>query len=132
LNNEQADSYWDLLADVARVQGQLGEDMVAWAKMYEAGGRALQRSGHTLQEMAELGRRMQSYMESGPPAVVSQVLRMFTSPLAGGPMPGVGMGMGMPPGTSATAPFAQFWEAFASSLGPASPPPPEAGKSDRA
>jgi hypothetical protein len=106
--------YWDLLADMARLQSQLGEDLVAWAKMYQAGGQALQRSGRTLGEMAELGRRMERYLESGPPGVVAQILQMMTSPF-----PGLGVGMGIPPGTaSAAGPFAQFWQAWASNQAP--------------
>src|SRR5450631_2670643 len=110
--NNQSDSYSDLLAETARLQGQLGEDLVAWAKMYEAGGRALQRSGRTLKEMAELGKRMEHYLEAGPPAAVTQILRTLSSPWPG---VGPGMGMGMPPGaTSAAGPLAQIWEAWAS------------------
>lgn len=117
------DEYWNLMADLARLQGQLGEDVMAWAKMYEAGGSALQRSSRTLGEMAELGRRMERYMESGQSAVVTQILRMLASPF-----PGLGMGVGMPPGTAAAAgPFAQFWEAWASNL----VPPPQQSKPDQ-
>jgi hypothetical protein len=109
--------YWDLMAEMARLQSQLGEDLAAWAKMYEAGGNALQRSGRTLGEVAELGRRMEHSLESGPPAVVTRMLQMLASPF-----PGLGVGMGMPPGAaSAAGPFAQFWEAWASSLGPRDP-----------
>jgi len=116
--------YWELLAEMARLQGQLGEDLVAWAKAYESGGRAMQRSSRTLGEMAELGRRMEHYLESGPPAVVTQILRMLTSPF-----PGLGVGMGVPPpGVSAAAgPFAQLWEAWASGLTPR----PEAATPDQ-
>jgi hypothetical protein len=123
--NNQSDSYWDLLAETARLQGQLGEDLVAWAKMYEAGGRALQRSSRTLTEMAELGKRMEHYLEAGPPAAVTQILRMLSSPLPG---LGMGLGMGMPPAaTSAAGPFAQLWEAWASSLVPHDQAKPDEG-----
>ena len=117
------DDYWRLMADMAKLQSQLGEDLMAWAKMYEAGGRALQRSGRTLGEMAELGRRMEHYLESGPPAVVTQILRMMTSPF-----PGLGVGMGVPPGTAPLGgPFAQLWEAWASNLVPHDQAKPEEG-----
>jgi hypothetical protein len=119
------DSYWDLMADLARLQARLGEDLVAWARMYQVTGQALQRSGGTLQEMSELGRRMQGYLESGPPAVVSQILRMFVSPFAG---LSPGMGMGIPPGaTPPGGPFAQLWEAWTSGAWPP-PSPPESSK----
>jgi len=124
-SSNQIDSNWHLLADTARLQGQLGEDLVAWAKMYEAGGRALQRSSRTLNEMAELGKRMDYYLESGPPAAVTQILRMLRNPWPG---LGVGMGMGIPQGTpSAAGPFAQVWEAWASSLLPHDQAKPDQG-----
>jgi hypothetical protein len=83
--------------------------------MYEAGGQALHRSGQTLEEMAELGRRMEHYLESGPPAVVTQILRMLTSP-----WPGLGVGIGVPPGaTTAGGPFSQMFEAWLGGTPPA-------------
>jgi hypothetical protein len=111
------------MANMARLQGQLGEDLVAWAKMYEAGGLALERSGRTLGEMAELGRRMEHHLESGPPAAVTQILRMLTSP-----WPGLGLGMGMPPGaTSAAGPFAQLLQTWASTVAPEEQPRADPG-----
>jgi len=57
-------------------------------------------------------------MASGPPAAVAQILRMFTSP-----WPGLGVGLGVPPGTpSGAGPFAQLWETWTSSLVPPGPP----------
>ena len=109
---EPIEGYWDLLADVARLQAQLGEDLVAWAKAYEAAGRALQRSARTQQEVARVGRRMEAYLQTGPPAVVSQVLQMFSSPWPG---------LGATPGTRGSDPFTRFWQAWA---GLSSPPPP--------
>jgi hypothetical protein len=114
-------NYWDLMADMARLQAQLGEDLTAWAKMYEAGGRAMQRSGRTLGEMAELGRRMEHYLESGPPAAVMQILRMLTSPF-----PGLGVGMGVPPTAAAAGgPFAQLFDAWTSGVLPHEPVKPD-------
>ena len=100
-SDEPPDNYWDLLAEVGRLQSALGEDLVAWAQAYEAGGHALQRSGRTLEEMARQGQRLERYVVEGPPAAVSQLLRMFT-----GPWPG----MGMPPGSTLGQPFAPFWD----------------------
>jgi hypothetical protein len=96
--------YWQLMADMARLQGRLAEDLIAWAKTYQAAGRALEASSHTLGEMAELGRRMEQYMESGPPAVVSQVLRMMTNPWPGMSIPSAQ--------GSISNPFSQFLEAW--------------------
>jgi hypothetical protein len=65
---------------------------------------------------------MEHHLESGPPAAVTQILRMLTSP-----WPGLDVGMGMPPGTSpAAGPFAQLWEAWASRVAP-----PAASKTDQ-
>jgi hypothetical protein len=113
------DEYWDLLAQTARLQARLGDDLVAWAKMYEAGGKALRRSSGTLDEMSQLGRHMQSYLETGPPALVTQILRMFTEPWAG-----LQPGMGMPGAASLfSGPFAQMWETWATGLRSREPPP---------
>ena len=106
------DEYWDLLAQTARLHARLADDLVAWAKMYEAGGKALRRSAGTLEDMSVLGRSMQGYLESGPPAVVTQILRMFVEPWAG-----LQPGMGMPGAAGApSGPFAQLWDLWASSL----------------
>lgn len=106
--------YWDLIAEVARLQGQLGEDMTAWAKVYDAGGKALHRSSRTLGDMAELGRRMERTLEAGPPAAVVQMLRMMT-----GPFPGFAGPPSTPPVPG--GPFAQLWDAWLSSVAPPAP-----------
>jgi len=108
------DEYWDLLAQTARLQARLGEDLVAWAKIYSEGGKALRRSAGTLEEMALLGQRMQSYMESGPPLAVTQIMRMFAEPWAG-----LRPGMSMP---GVSGPFAQLLEDWTSGLHPHEPP----------
>lgn len=101
------ETYWDLLEDVARLQGEMGKDLVAWARAYEAGGRALEGSAETVRLMAELGRRMEQYLQSGPPVAVQQALQAFANPM---------QAMGAIPGASAVDPFTRFWELWAATL----------------
>jgi len=101
------ETYWDLLEDVARLQGEMGQDLVAWAQAYEAGGRAFQGSAETVRLMAELGRRMEQYLQSGPPLAVRQALQAFANPM---------QTIGVTPGASAVDPFTRFWELWAATL----------------
>ena len=109
------ESYWDLLAEVARLQGEMGKDLGAWARAYEAGGRAFQGSARTLERVADLGRRMEQYLVQGPPASVRQALQAFANPL---------QAMGAAPGAGVADPFARFWEVWAAAMpgGSAAPP----------
>jgi hypothetical protein len=118
-SDDRGENYWELLTEVGRLQSELGADLEAWAQAYEAGGRALQRSGRTLEEMARQGQRLERHLIEGPPAVVSQLLRMFT-----GPWPG----MGMPPGATLGEPFAAFWDVPTSSRRQAHRHAPSAGE----
>jgi hypothetical protein len=101
------ESYWDLLRDIAHLQGEMGQDLVAWARAYEAGGRAFQQNGQTLAHMAELGRRLERYLQTGPSAAVRQALQLFHAPYRG-TEPGPGAGM--------ADPFSRFWQFWASGL----------------
>ena len=107
--DETPDSYWDLLAAVARVQAEMGQNLAAWGQAYEAAGRAFQSTAETLELMADVGRRTERYLRSGPPASVRQALELLVSPW---------QALGVPPGTgagaSAAEPFARFWELWAS------------------
>lgn len=115
----QTENYWDLLQETARLQARMGEDLVAWAQAYEAGGKAFQHSGETLGLMAELGQRVERYLETGPPATVQQTMRFFSAPwqaMAG--TAGAGMG----------DPWSRFWDLWGSSLSRSGPPPaPDSG-----
>ena len=112
------ETYWDLLEDVARLQGEMGKDLVAWAQAYEAAGRAFQGSAETVRLMAELGRRMEQYLQSGPPLAVRQALQAFANPM---------QTLGGTPGTSAVDPFTRFWELWAATPRPGEPPPSSEG-----
>ncbi len=101
------DSYWDLLAEVARLQDRMGKDTVAWARVYEAAGEALQQNAETAALMAEVGRRSEQFMRSGPPAAARQAMQFFLNPLQ--PFGAAGAGAPLPPG-----PLARFWEAWLS------------------
>jgi hypothetical protein len=113
------ESYWDLLQDIARVQTRMGADLIAWAQAYEAAGRALERSGETVDLMADVGRRLELYIETRPQATVQQVLQLFTQPwqamAAGAPGP-------------AFDPFTRFWAQTAAALRAAEPPSSEQGE----
>jgi hypothetical protein len=114
--SQPPDTYWGLLAQVGRLQAKLGEDLVAWAKVYESGGDALQRSGGTLQEMADVGQRMEQLLLAGPPGAAAQVMRMFAGPFG---VPGLAPGTG-----TASGPFLGLWEAWLSGQAPTEGPPP--------
>jgi hypothetical protein len=99
------DSFWDLLADVARLQERMGRDTVAWAQVYEAAGKALQQNAETTALMADVGRRSEQFLRTGPPAAARQAMQFFLNPLqAFG-----GAGSPMPPG-----PLSRLWEAWLS------------------
>ncbi len=99
--------FWDLLEDVARLQREMGNDMVAWAKTYEAAGEALRNNADTIALMADVGRRGEQFLRNGPPAAARQAMQFFLNPL---------QAMGGSSAVSATAPFARFWEAWASAI----------------
>jgi|SRR5579884_464739 hypothetical protein len=97
------DSIWTLLDESARLQAQMGRDMVAWAQAYEAAGRAMQGNAETAALLARLGRRGERFLQRGPSASAQQALQLFLNPLqalAGG-MPG---------------PLSKLWEAWAATL----------------
>ena len=106
------ESYWDLLADVARLQREMGKDLVAWSEAYAAAGRAFERTGGTLGLMAEVGQRTERYLQTGPPAAVRQTLQLVANPL---------QALGAAPGAGAADPFARFWELWTSALTPGEP-----------
>jgi len=118
------DNFWDMLNEIARVQAAMGQDMVAWAQVYERAGEALQRNAETAALMAEVGRRGERFMRNGPSNAARQALNLFMNPLGAlGVNPG-----GTPPG-GAAGPFARFWEAWSSAApggAPQQPPPPPA------
>ena len=119
---EPRETYWDLLADVARLQSEMGKDLVAWSKAYEAGGRAFQRTSQTLTLMAEIGRRMERFVQSGPPRAVQQALQVVANPW---------QAMGAVPGASAGDPFTRFWEFWAPAGSTRERPPrPGSGESE--
>jgi hypothetical protein len=101
------DSFWDLLADVARLQERMGKDTVAWARVYEAAGEALQQNAETTALMADVGRRSEQFVRSGPPAAARQAMQFFLNPLQA--FGAAGAGTPMPPG-----PLTRFWEAWLS------------------
>ncbi len=101
------DNFWDLLADVARLQERMGKDTVAWARVYEATGEALQQNAETTALMADVGRRSEQFMRTGPPAAARQAMQFFLNPLQA--FGAAGPGAPMPPG-----PLSRFWEAWLS------------------
>ena len=104
-SNDSTESFWDLLADVARLQREMGRDMVAWAKVYDAAGKALQLNAETAALMADVGRRAEQFMRSGPSAAARQAMQFFMNPM---------QAVGATPGGSLADPFSRFWEAWRS------------------
>lgn len=105
----QEETFWDLLSDIARLQAEMGKDTVAWARAYQAAGEAMQNNAETTQLMADVGRRSERLMRSGPPAAARQAMQLFLNPLQA--LGGTTAGAGAPPG-----PFTRFWEAWASAI----------------
>ena len=101
------DSFWDLLADVARLQERMGKDTVAWAQVYAAAGEALQQNAETTALMADVGRRSEQFLRTGPPAAARQAMQFFLNPLQA--FGAAGAGTPMPPG-----PLTRFWEGWLS------------------
>lgn len=99
----QEETFWDLLADSARLQAEMGRDLVAWSRVYAAAGEAMQNNADTARLMAEIGRRGEGYMRNGPPAAVRQAMQLFFNPL---------QAMGGPPAGGQAGPFGRFWEAW--------------------
>jgi len=89
--DETTETFWDLLADVGRLQAKLSETFVAWAQANEANARAFQRNAETLQLMVEIGRRAE------------QSMQFLADPM---------QAMGTPSAAAAGDPFARFWEAW--------------------
>jgi hypothetical protein len=102
-----AATFWDLLEDVSRLQREMGKDMVAWAKAYEAAGEALRNNADTIALMADVGRRGEQFLRNGPPAAARQAMQFFLNPL---------QAMGGASAAAAPGPFARFWEAWASAI----------------
>ncbi len=101
------DSFWDLLAEVARLQDRMGKDTVAWARVYEAAGEALQQNAETTALMAEVGRRSEQFARTGPPAAARQAMQFFLNPMQA--FGAAGAGTPLPP-----SPLTRFWEAWLS------------------
>ncbi len=102
-----AATFWDLLEDVSRLQREMGKDMVAWAKAYEAAGDALRNNADTIALMADVGRRGEQFLRNGPPAAARQAMQFFLNPL---------QAMGGASAASVTGPFARLWDAWASAI----------------
>jgi hypothetical protein len=113
-STESTESFWDLLADVARLQREMGRDMVAWAYVYDAAGKALQLNADTTALMADVGRRGEQFIRSGPPAAARQAMQLFLNPM---------QALGATPGGSLADPFSRFWEAWRSAGADAGRPP---------
>ena len=113
------DSIWDLLGEIARLQAAMGQDMVAWARVYESAGEAMQRNAETAALMADVGRRGERFMRNGPSAAARQAMNLFLNPLGA-----LGVGSSAAPNGPA-GPIARFWEAWSSGM-PTAPPPPSA------
>lgn len=111
--DEPRETYWDLLQDIARLQGRVGEDLIAWAQAYECGGRAFKHTAETLDLMADVGRRLERHLESGPTAAVQQTLQLLSAPWRA---------MGGSPGVGAVDPFNRFWEAWTAAMIRGEPP----------
>ena len=105
-------TYWDLLADIARLQGEMAQDLVAWSEAYAAGGRAFQHTARTLGLVADIGRRAEQQLRTGPDAAVRQTLQLFAQPLAVS---------GLLPGAGVSDPFVRFWDAWAANMARAQP-----------
>jgi hypothetical protein len=104
---DAAATFCDLLNDVSRLQREMGSDMVAWAKAYEAAGQAMQKNAETLALMAQVGRRGEEFLCSGPPAAAHQAIQFFLNPL---------QSVGATAASAAPGPFARFWEAWATAM----------------
>ncbi|MGI8552225.1 MAG: hypothetical protein ACR2PL_15790 [Dehalococcoidia bacterium] len=116
------ESFWDLMNDLSRLQREMGADLAAWSQVYDAAGQALQSQAQTLNQMAELGRRMERSMRDGPPATVRQALQLLVNPWHS--FAGSG-------GTTAADPFARFWEIWAVPESRSSAPVPPVGDAGR-
>jgi len=97
----QRSSYWDLLEDIARLQGQTARSFGAWAAAYKAAGEAAEATAETLELMAQVGRRTEAFWTQPPDATIAQALQLMTQPW---------QSMGLPfasfPGSAAS----RFWE----------------------
>jgi hypothetical protein len=97
----QRATYWDLLEDIARLQGQTARSFGAWAAAYKAAGEAAEATAETLALMAQVGRRAEAFWTQPPDATIAQALQLLTQPW---------QTMGVPfasfPGSAA----ARFWE----------------------
>ncbi|HVC30206.1 MAG TPA: hypothetical protein VND24_03395 [Steroidobacteraceae bacterium] len=101
--DETTETFWDLLADVGRLQAKLSETFVAWAQANEANARAFQRNAETLQLMVEIGRRAEQSMRQAPSTAARLALQFLADPM---------QAMGTPSAAAAGDPFARFWEAW--------------------
>lgn len=118
MTNAADENIWDLLGEIAKLQSSLGQDMVAWARVYESAGEALQRNAETAALMADVGRRGEQFMRNGPSAAARQAMNLFLNPLGA-----LGVNPTGAPGGPA-GPIARFWEAFSSGTPSAPPAPP--------
>src|SRR5258708_28298226 len=98
---KQPSTCWDLLEDIARMQGQTARSFGAWAAAYKAAGEAAEATAETLELMAQVGRRAEAFWTKPPDATIAQALQLLTQPW---------QSMGLPfasfPGSAAT----RFWE----------------------
>lgn len=99
---EPREAFWDLLADISRLQAQMGRDLIAWSQVNEAGGRALQGNAETLRLMSDVGRRSERFFREGPSSAVRQAMQFFTNPLQTFGAPGDTVG----------DPLTRFWDAW--------------------
>lgn len=110
-----SESFWDLLSEVSRVQAAMGSDMVAWARVYESAGQALQRNAETAALMADVGRRGERFMRNGPSSAARQAMNLVLNPM--GALGAAGAG-------GPAGPLSRFWEAWSGgSAGSSSNPP---------
>jgi hypothetical protein len=121
---EREESFWDLLNEISRLQAAMGQDMVAWARVYENAGKALQRNAETAALMAHVGRRSERFLRNGPTMAVRQAMNLFFNPLGA-------LGAGSAGGPA--GPLARFWETWAAAMpssnqpGAKEPPQGESG-----
>jgi hypothetical protein len=125
MTNAADESIWDLLGEIARLQSSMGQDMIAWARVYESAGEALKRNAETVALMADVGRRGEQFMRNGPSSAARQAMNLFLNPLGA-----LGVNPASGPG-GPTGPIARFWEAFAAGMPSAPPPAPSSAKESK-
>lgn len=107
--DESSETFWDLLADIARLQAEMGKDLVAWAQANEAAARAFQSNAETLQLMADIGRRSEHVMRRGPSTAARLAMQFFSNPM---------QAMGTTPAAASGDPLARLWETWRAAAEP--------------